>query len=137
MAGEVRVNGQKASKPGPPVEEDAPVEVLARPPYVSRGGFKLAAALRDFAIDPAGKVCVDIGSSTGGFTDVLLQGGAARVHCVDVGAGQLDWKLRTDSRVVLHERVNARYLRYEDIGEPIGLAVCDVSFISVTLILPR
>ena len=100
MAGEVRVNGQKASKPGNPVEADCSVEVLSRPPYVSRGGFKLAGALRHFSLDVAGKVCLDIGSSTGGFTDVLLQAGAARVHAVDCGAGQLDWKLRTDPRVV-------------------------------------
>jgi 23S rRNA (cytidine1920-2'-O)/16S rRNA (cytidine1409-2'-O)-methyltransferase len=136
MAGEVRVNGQKAAKPGQPVDADASLEVLARPPYVGRGGYKLAAALRQFAIDAAGSVCVDIGSSTGGFTDVLLQAGAARVHAVDVGAGQLAWQLRTDPRVVLHERINARELTPEEIGEPVDLAVCDVSFISVTLILP-
>jgi 23S rRNA (cytidine1920-2'-O)/16S rRNA (cytidine1409-2'-O)-methyltransferase len=136
MAGEVRVNGQKAAKPGQPVDDDASLEVLARPPYVGRGGYKLAAALRQFAIDAAGAVCIDIGSSTGGFTDVLLQAGAARVHAVDVGAGQLAWQLRTDPRVVLHERINARELTPEEIGEPVDLAVCDVSFISVTLILP-
>jgi 23S rRNA (cytidine1920-2'-O)/16S rRNA (cytidine1409-2'-O)-methyltransferase len=136
MAGEVRVHGQKALKPGQPVDNDAPVEVLARPPYVSRGGFKLAGALAHFAIDVTDKVCLDIGSSTGGFTDALLQAGAARVHCVDVGAGQLDWKLRTDPRVVLHEGINARQLTAEEIGEPAGLLTCDVSFISVTLILP-
>jgi 23S rRNA (cytidine1920-2'-O)/16S rRNA (cytidine1409-2'-O)-methyltransferase len=136
MAGEVRLNGQKACKPGQPVESDAAIEVLARPPYVGRGGFKLAAALRHFGIDAAGKICLDIGSSTGGFTDALLQAGAARVHCVDVGAGQLDWKLRSDGRVRLHEGVNARELTREEIGERVELAVCDVSFISVTLILP-
>jgi 23S rRNA (cytidine1920-2'-O)/16S rRNA (cytidine1409-2'-O)-methyltransferase len=136
MAGEVRVGGQKASKPGQPVDDDSALEVLARPPYVGRGGYKLAAALRQFAIDAAGSVCVDIGSSTGGFTDVLLQAGAARVHAVDVGAGQLAWQLRTDPRVVLHERINARELTPAEIGEPVDLAVCDVSFISVTLILP-
>jgi len=136
MAGEVRVAGQKASKPGQTVADDAPVEVLARPPYVGRGGFKLAGALRHFAIDAAGKVCLDIGASTGGFTDALLQAGAARVHAVDVGSGQLDWKLRSDARVVVHDRVNARALTFEEIGEPVDLAVCDVSFISVTLILP-
>ena len=112
------------------------LEVLQRPLYVGRGGLKLEAAIDRFNIQVAGQICLDIGSSTGGFTDCLLQRGAARVHAVDVGAGQLDWKLRTDGRVVVHERVNARYLRYEDIGEPIDLAVCDVSFISVTLILP-
>jgi 23S rRNA (cytidine1920-2'-O)/16S rRNA (cytidine1409-2'-O)-methyltransferase len=136
MAGEVRVNGQKASKPGQSYDADAPIELLAKPPYVSRGGFKLAGALRYFAIDVTGKVCVDIGSSTGGFTDALLQGGAARVHAVDVGAGQLDWKLRTDARVIVHEGINAREVRPEQIGEPADLLTCDVSFISVTLILP-
>ena len=136
MAGEVRVNSQKATKPGQVYPDDAAIELMARPPYVSRGGIKLAGALRQFAIDATGKVCADIGSSTGGFTDVLLQAGAARVHAVDVGAGQLDWKLRTDPRVILHEGVNARELQPAGIGEPIDLLVCDVSFISVTLILP-
>jgi 23S rRNA (cytidine1920-2'-O)/16S rRNA (cytidine1409-2'-O)-methyltransferase len=136
MAGEVLVAGQKASKPGQPVAEDAAVEVLARPPYVSRGGLKLAAALAHFAIDVAGKICLDIGSSTGGFTDALLQAGAARVHAVDVGAGQLAWQLRTDPRVALHEGINARRLQFDDIGEPVDFLCCDVSFISVTLILP-
>ncbi len=136
MAGEVFVSGQKAAKPGQPVADDAAIEVRARLPYVSRGGFKLAEALRHFTINPAGQVCLDIGSSTGGFTDVLLQAGAARVHAVDVGAGQLDWKLRTDPRVAVHEGINARQLAFEDIGEPVDLIVCDVSFISVTLILP-
>jgi 23S rRNA (cytidine1920-2'-O)/16S rRNA (cytidine1409-2'-O)-methyltransferase len=136
MAGEVLVNGQKAAKPGHTVADDAKVEVMARPPYVSRGGFKLVGALRHFAIDVTGKVALDIGSSTGGFTDVLLQGGAARVHAVDVGAGQLAWQLRTDPRVVLHEGINARQLSPADIGEQVDLMTCDVSFISVTLILP-
>ena len=136
MAGEVRVSGQKAAKPGHTVDADAAVEVLARPPYVSRGGLKLAGALRHFGIDPAGMVCIDVGASTGGFTDALLQAGAARVHAVDVGSGQLAWSLRTDPRVVLHEQTNARELRFEEIGEAADLLVCDVSFISVTLILP-
>ena len=136
MAGEVLVAGQKAAKAGQAVETDCALEVLARPPYASRGGFKLAAALHHFAIDPAGRVCLDIGSSTGGFTDVLLQAGAARVHAVDVGAGQLAWSLRTDPRVVLHEGVNARTLAFDEIGEPASIITCDVSFISVTLILP-
>jgi 23S rRNA (cytidine1920-2'-O)/16S rRNA (cytidine1409-2'-O)-methyltransferase len=117
MAGEVLVDGQKAAKPGQAVASDAVLAVLARPPYVSRGGFKLAEALRHWNIDVAGKVCLDIGSSTGGFTDVLLQAGAARVHAVDVGAGHLDWKLRTEARVVVHEGVNARRLTAEEIGE--------------------
>jgi 23S rRNA (cytidine1920-2'-O)/16S rRNA (cytidine1409-2'-O)-methyltransferase len=136
MAGEVRVNNQKAAKPGHTVEDDCTLEVLSRPPYVSRGGFKLAGALRHFALDVAGKVCLDIGSSTGGFTDVLLQAGALRVHAVDCGVGQLDWKLRTDARVVVHDGLNARALTFEDIGEPVDFLCCDVSFISVTLILP-
>jgi len=132
----VLLNGQKAAKPGQTVAEDAVLEVLARPPYVSRGGFKLSAALRHFAIDVTGEVCIDIGSSTGGFTDALLQAGAARVHAVDCGAGQLDWKLRTDPRVIVHEGINARALAFSDINELAGLITCDVSFISVTLILP-
>lgn len=136
MAGEVRVNGQKAAKPGQAVDADAAIELLARPPYVSRGGIKLAGALRHFGIDVAGKVCLDVGASTGGFTDALLQAGAARVHAVDVGTGQLDWKLRCDPRVRLHEGINARALEAQEIGESVDIAVCDVSFISVTLILP-
>src|SRR5690242_17401401 len=136
MAGEVLLNGQKAAKPGQSVAEDAAVEVLARAPYVGRGGFKLAAALRHFSIDVSGQVCLDIGSSTGGFTDALLQAGAARVHAVDVGAGQIAWPLRTDPRVVLHEGLNAREMQHSHIGELVSLITCDVSFISVTLILP-
>ena len=136
MAGEVLLNGQKAAKPGQAVAADAAIEVLARPPYVSRGGIKLAAALRHFSIEVGGKICLDIGASTGGFTDALLQAGAARVHAVDVGSGQLAWRLRTDPRVVLHEGLNARELGLADLGERVELVVCDVSFISVTLILP-
>jgi 23S rRNA (cytidine1920-2'-O)/16S rRNA (cytidine1409-2'-O)-methyltransferase len=136
LAGDVLIGGQKARKPGQSVPADSELQVLRGPAYVSRAGAKLAAALDHFHMAPAGRVCLDIGASTGGFTDCLLQRGAARVHIVDVGAGQLDWKLRSDARVVLHERLNARYLRQDDIGEPIALAVCDVSFISVTLILP-
>src|SRR3984957_7689253 len=108
MAGEVLLNGQKAAKSGQSVAAGAAVEVLAPPPYVSRGGVKLAAALREFAIDAAGATCLDIGSSTGGFTDALLQAGAARVHAVDVGAGQIARSLRTDPRVLMHEGINAR-----------------------------
>jgi 23S rRNA (cytidine1920-2'-O)/16S rRNA (cytidine1409-2'-O)-methyltransferase len=136
LAGEVMLNGQKAAKPGHTAEEDAVVEVLARPPYVSRGGFKLAAALDGFGISVEGRVALDVGSSTGGFTDVLLQRGAARVHAVDVGTGQLDWKLRGDCRVVVHEGVNARTLTFAEIGERVDVASMDVSFISATLILP-
>jgi 23S rRNA (cytidine1920-2'-O)/16S rRNA (cytidine1409-2'-O)-methyltransferase len=136
MAGEVSVNRQKAAKAGQMIGEDAAIEVLARPPFVSRGGIKLAAALTHFGIDVTGLICTDIGSSTGGFTDALLQAGAARVHAVDVGVGQLSWKLRTDARVVVHEGVNAREMEPSLIGEPVDLLTCDVSFISVTLILP-
>ncbi|HLY15929.1 MAG TPA: TlyA family RNA methyltransferase [Bryobacteraceae bacterium] len=136
MAGEVLVDGRKAEKPGQPVSADSRLEVLAQPPFVSRGGLKLEAAMAHFDIRVEGRVCLDVGASTGGFTDCLLQRGAARVHAVDVGIGQLDWKIRSDPRVVVHEKLNARYLRREDLGEPVDLAVCDVSFISVTLILP-
>jgi 23S rRNA (cytidine1920-2'-O)/16S rRNA (cytidine1409-2'-O)-methyltransferase len=136
MAGSVLVDGRKAAKPGQPVDAEAPIEVLAGPPFVGRGGLKLDAAIAHFAIPVAGRVCLDVGASTGGFTDCLLQRGAARVHAVDVGAGQLDWKIRNDPRVAVHEKLNARYLRPEDLGEPIDLAVCDVSFISATLIVP-
>lgn len=136
LAGAVTVNGQRVDKAGALVDEAAGIAVAAPMPYVSRGGFKLAGALDHFAIDPSGRVCLDIGSSTGGFTDCLLQRGAARVHCVDTGKSQLHWKLRNDPRVVIHEGLNARHLRFEDIGERVQLAVCDVSFISVTLILP-
>ena len=136
MAGDVVVNGVKAAKPGQSVEDDAAIELLNRPPYVSRGGVKLAAALAHFAIDVRGRVCLDAGSSTGGFTDCLLQHGAARVHAVDVGAGQLDWKLRNDPRVVVHEGINARYISMQEIGGPVSLITCDLSFISVTLVAP-
>jgi 23S rRNA (cytidine1920-2'-O)/16S rRNA (cytidine1409-2'-O)-methyltransferase len=136
MAGEVMVGGQKALKPGQSVTDDCNVEILARPPYVSRGGLKLAAALRHFAVSVAGKICLDVGASTGGFTDALLEAGAARVHAVDVGAGQLDWMLRNDPRVAIHDRINARHLEFEDIGEFVDFIACDVSFISVTVILP-
>jgi 23S rRNA (cytidine1920-2'-O)/16S rRNA (cytidine1409-2'-O)-methyltransferase len=136
MAGEVLVNGQKAAKPGQLVGVDSAIEVLNRPRYVSRGGLKLDAALEHFGIDPNGAMCLDIGSSTGGFTDCLLQHGASRVHAVDCGTAQLDWRLRSDPRVVVHENTNARHLTFSDIGEFADLAVFDVSFISVTLILP-
>jgi 23S rRNA (cytidine1920-2'-O)/16S rRNA (cytidine1409-2'-O)-methyltransferase len=136
MAGEVLVNGQKALKAGQTVPEDAHVEVTAKMRFVGRGGLKLEGALTHFGIDVTGMVCADFGSSTGGFTDCLLQACAARVHAIDVGTGQLDWKLRNDPRVVVHEGVNARHLGLADIGEPVDIAVCDVSFISATLILP-
>ncbi len=136
MAGEVLVNGQKALKPGHAIDAASRVEVIGKAPYVSRGGIKLAAALDRFKIEVAGRVCLDIGSSTGGFTDCLLQRAAARVYAVDVGVGQLDWKLRNNARVAVHEGINARNLRAADIGELVDLATFDVSFISVTLILP-
>jgi 23S rRNA (cytidine1920-2'-O)/16S rRNA (cytidine1409-2'-O)-methyltransferase len=136
MAGAVLVDGQKAMKAGQTVDEDARVEVTAKLRYVGRGGLKLEGALQHFGIDVKGMVCADFGSSTGGFTDCLLQAGAAKVHAIDVGTGQLDWTLRNDPRVVVHEGVNARYLDPAEIGEPVDLAVCDVSFISATLMLP-
>jgi len=136
MSGAVLVDGQKALKAGQPVDENARVEVTAKLRYVSRGGLKLEGALKQFGIDVNGRVCADFGSSTGGFTDCLLQSGAARVHAIDVGQGQLDWTLRNHPRVVVHEGVNARYLEPAEIGEPVDLAVCDVSFISATLMLP-
>lgn len=136
LAGSVTVNGQRADKPGREVPADAKIEVAQPLKYVSRGGLKLEAALEKFCIEVRRKICLDIGTSTGGFTDCLLQHGAARVHAVDTGAGQIDWKLRSDPRVVLHENRNARYLRFEDIGEAADLIACDVSFISVTLIIP-
>ncbi len=136
LSGKVLVDGQRADKPGHSVPETARIEVIEPLRYVSRGGFKLEAALAQFEIDPSGKVCMDVGTSTGGFTDYLLQHGALKVHAVDTGAGQIDWKLRTDARVVLHEKCNARHLTFAEIGEPVQLIVCDVSFISVTLLIP-
>ena len=137
MSGLVYVNGQKADKPGMQVMPDVKVEVRGNAlPYVSRGGFKLEKALRVFPIDPTGKVCIDCGASTGGFTDVLLQNGATRVYAVDVGYGQLAWSLRNDPRVVSMERTNVRYITSEQIPEMLDLAVMDVSFISIELILP-
>ncbi len=136
MAGQVLVDGKPAGKAGRLVAAGSRLEVLAGLPYVSRAGKKLEAALEYFGVSPQDKVCLDVGASTGGFTDCLLQRGARRVYAVDVGAGLLDWRLRNDPRVVVREGINARYLRPEDIGEPVHLATCDVSFISVTLILP-
>ena len=137
MSGLVFVNGQRADKPGMAVDPDAKIEVRGEAlPFVSRGGFKLDKALKVFPVDPAGKICIDCGASTGGFTDVLLQHGAAKVYAVDVGYGQLAWKLRTDERVVNLERTNLRYIDETMIPEPLDLAVMDVSFISVRLILP-
>jgi len=136
IAGQVLVNGQKAVKPGHSVAVESRVEVLERMPYVSRGGYKLAGALDHWAMDVTGWLCLDIGASTGGFTDCLLQRGAARVWAIDVGHGQIDWKLRNDPRVVVQEGVNARYLAAADFPEKFDLAVCDASFISLTLLVP-
>jgi 23S rRNA (cytidine1920-2'-O)/16S rRNA (cytidine1409-2'-O)-methyltransferase len=136
LAGEVTVNGQKAGKAGHSYAADVEIRVAAPLPYVSRGGFKLAGALDEWSIPVEGRVCADVGASTGGFTDCLLQRGARRVYAIDVGATQLDWKLRTDPRVVVRDQTNARFLSLDALGEPADLAVCDVSFISVTLILP-
>ncbi|MFY9752992.1 MAG: TlyA family RNA methyltransferase [Candidatus Acidiferrales bacterium] len=136
LAGQVRVNGERMDKPGSQVAEDARMEIAGQTlRYASRGGLKLEGALEDFGISPQGKVCVDVGSSTGGFTDCLLQQGARRVYAVDVTVSQLDWKLRQDERVRTIER-NARYLRPEDVGEPADLVVMDVSFISATKVVP-
>ena len=137
LAGQVTVNGRPAEKAGTLVAADARLELASPPcPYAGRGGLKLEGALEDFALDVRGKVCLDIGASTGGFTDCLLQRGAARVYAVDVGRGQLDWKLRQDPRVVVREGINARYLKPEDIGDPADLVTIDVAFISVEKILP-
>jgi 23S rRNA (cytidine1920-2'-O)/16S rRNA (cytidine1409-2'-O)-methyltransferase len=136
LAGQVIVNGQKSSKPGHSIPDDARIEVLERMPYVSRGGYKLAAALDHFSIDVTSWMCLDVGASTGGFTDCLLQRGAAKVWSIDVGHGQFDWKLRNDPRVVVQEGVNARYLNSADYPVKFDLAVCDASFISTTLLIP-
>jgi 23S rRNA (cytidine1920-2'-O)/16S rRNA (cytidine1409-2'-O)-methyltransferase len=134
MAGEVRVDGQPVTKPGTRVPVDAEITVVERPPFVSRGGEKLAAALDRFQIDPTGWVCADVGASTGGFTDCLLQAGASKVYAIDVGYGQLAWSIRQDARVVVMERVNARHL--DVLPEVVDCATIDVSFISLRLILP-
>ncbi|HXA55799.1 MAG TPA: TlyA family RNA methyltransferase [Candidatus Acidoferrum sp.] len=136
LAGQVRVNGMPSDKPGTQIAKDAAIEIVGETlRYASRAGLKLEGALEDFGVSPAGEICLDIGSSTGGFTDCLLQRGATRVHAVDVTIDQLDWKLRNDARVHAVE-LNARHLRAEDIGEPVDLVTIDVSFISVAKILP-
>jgi 23S rRNA (cytidine1920-2'-O)/16S rRNA (cytidine1409-2'-O)-methyltransferase len=134
MAGEVRVGGEMVHKPSTQVPVDAQIDVRARPQFVSRGGKKLAAALQSFSTDPSGNVCADVGASTGGFTDCLLQNGAVKVYAIDVGYGVLHWKLRQDPRVVVMERTNARYL--DSLPEPVDLVTIDASFISLSLILP-
>lgn len=137
MSGLVFVNGQRADKPGMPVAENAEIEVRGNAlPFVSRGGYKLDKALKVFPVDPTGKICIDCGASTGGFTDVLLQHGAKKVYAVDVGYGQLAWKLRSDERVINLERTNLRYITEEQIPEMLDMAVMDVSFISIRLVLP-
>jgi 23S rRNA (cytidine1920-2'-O)/16S rRNA (cytidine1409-2'-O)-methyltransferase len=134
MAGEVLVDGQRQDKPGMTVPVEAEITLVAPLPYVSRGGYKLAGALDAFGLSVDGRICADVGACTGGFTDVLLQRGAARVYAIDVGQGQLDWKLRQDERVVVMERTNARYL--EALAERVDFVAIDVSFISLKLILP-
>jgi 23S rRNA (cytidine1920-2'-O)/16S rRNA (cytidine1409-2'-O)-methyltransferase len=134
IAGKVRVSGETVRKPDRAIAEGAPITVDAEPGYASRGALKLGPALDFFKIDPAGRVCADIGASTGGFTDVLLRRGAARVYALDVGRGLLHWRLRQDPRVVVIERVNAREM--ETFAEPISLVVIDVSFIGLEKVLP-
>ena len=137
LAGQVLADEQKIEKCGTTVRSEARLRLLGEPPrYVSRAGFKLEAALDHFAVDPRGKTCLDIGASTGGFTDCLLQRGAARVIGVDAGTNQLDWKLRQDPRVTVMEQTNARYLGFDQVGTLVALVTMDVSFISSTLILP-
>ena len=136
IAGEVSVNGHPSTKPGLLLSDDAVLHLKTPPRFVSRGGLKLEGALDHFGIDVAGKVCLDIGSSTGGFTDCLLQRGATRVFAFDVGTNQLVWKLRSDPRVVSRENFNVRHMKPEDVGEPVDVLVGDLSFISLTLVLP-
>ncbi len=135
-AGRVKVDGRIVDRPGHPIDSEAEIEILAFEAYVSRGGEKLEAALEQFRIDPHGKVCLDVGASTGGFTDCLLQRKAAKVYAIDVGHDQIHPSLRRDPRVVVREGLNARYLEPQDIGEPVDLVVIDVSFISLKLVLP-
>ena len=134
MAGQVRVDGQVVLIPASLIPETARLEIELGSPFVSRGGEKLAAALRVFAFDPAGLLCADVGASTGGFTDCLLQNGAAKVYAIDVGKGILHWKLRQDQRVVVMEKTNARFV--ERLPEPIDLVTIDTSFISLKVLLP-
>lgn len=137
MAGLVLSDTRRIDKAGEMIAEDAPLSVKGREhPWVSRGGLKLVEGLDHFHIDPTGMICLDVGASTGGFTDVLLSRGAARVHAVDVGHGQLAWKLREDARVVVHERTNARILTRDVVPDPIDLVVCDASFIGLETVLP-
>ncbi len=135
-AGQVKVDGRIMTRPGHPIDSEADIEILKIEHYVSRGGEKLEAALEQFRIDPKGLVCLDVGASTGGFTDCLLQHGAKKVYAIDVGHDRMHAKIRRDPRVIAREGINARYLEPQDIGEPIDLVVVDVSFISLKLILP-
>lgn len=136
LAGKVYSGERRVQKAGESLPADAPLEVRGQDhPWVSRGGLKLQHAIAAFGLSPAERVCLDIGASTGGFTDVLLHHGAARVHAVDVGHGQLAWKLRCDPRVVVHEKTNARHLAREAIGEAVGVLVCDASFIGLRTLL--
>ncbi len=137
MAAKVRVNGEPAAKSGQQVTTGAKIEIITDPcPYVSRGGLKIAAGLDHFRVDPRAWICADIGASTGGFTDCLLQRGATKVYAIDVGYGQLAWKLRQDERVVVMERTNARHLKPGDLADRIDLAVIDASFISLKILIP-
>ena len=137
IAGSVFTGEQRIDKPGQMVADGTPLELRgAGLPYVSRGGFKLAHGLDHFGLDPTGMTAIDVGASTGGFTDVLLQRGAAHVFAVDVGHGQLDWRLRNDPRVTVMEKTNARYLTSREVGVPTDLVVCDASFISLRTVLP-
>ena len=137
LAGKVFSGDRRVAKAGDLLADDTPLEVRGQDhPWASRGGLKLDHALRHFDLSPAGRVCLDVGASTGGFTDVLLAGGAARVHAVDVGHGQLAWRLRTDPRVVVREKTNARYLDAATIPDPIEALVCDASFIGLATLLP-
>jgi len=136
LAGEVMTGTDRVSKPSTKLDSEADLSIREKPKFVSRGGLKLEGALKEFGIDPSGLTCLDCGASTGGFTDCLLQGGATKVHAIDVGTNQLVWKIRNDPRVVVKEKFNARYMVPDDIGEEVDLAVTDVSFISLTKILP-
>jgi len=138
LAGKIYTGDRRVEKAGQLLAEDAPLDVKGQDhPWVSRGGLKLAHGLAAFGFDPTGLICLDVGASTGGFTDVLLTNGAAKVYAVDVGHGQLAWKLRSDSRVVVMEKTNARHLTAEQIAEPIGALVCDASFIGLQTLLPN
>ena len=138
MAGKVFAGEMRVTKAGDQVAADKPMEVRGQDhPWVSRGGMKLDHGLAAFGLSPAGLVCLDVGASTGGFTDVLLHNGATRVHAVDVGHGQLAWKLRSDPRVVVHEKTNARHLTLEQLGENVDAVVCDASFIGLRTVLPN